>query len=311
MAKDRQLPDVQASAPDVSVGLSHVGVTGVEKLVTLEREGKRPVVLTAEFEVYVDLPRERKGIDMSRNMEVIDETLQSAVDEPIYQVEDVCGEAADRLLAKHDYTSRAVVSMEATYMTREETPESERATQGTIDIVASATAREGEETREEVGARVTGMTVCPCSQQMMSARAAEKLADLGVDEEDVKAFLQEVPQAGHSQRGHATLTVETAGTPGVNLMDLAEIAKESMSARIYNLAKRPDEDHMTYEAHANARFVEDCVRSMAEQVVESYDDLPEETVVTMRQSNDESIHQHNAHAERVAELHELREEVGD
>ncbi|QLC33032.1 GTP cyclohydrolase I FolE2 [Halarchaeum sp. CBA1220] len=311
MAKDRQLPDVQASAPDVSVGLSHVGVTGVEKLVTLEREGKRPVVLTAEFEVYVDLPRERKGIDMSRNMEVIDETLQSAVDEPTYQVEDVCGEAADRLLAKHDYTSRAVVSMEATYMTREETPESERATQGTIDIVASATAREGEETREEVGARVTGMTVCPCSQQMMSARAAEKLADLGVDEEDVKAFLQEVPQAGHSQRGHATLTVETAGTPGVNLMDLAEIAKESMSARIYNLAKRPDEDHMTYEAHANARFVEDCVRSMAEQVVESYDDLPGETVVTMRQSNDESIHQHNAHAERVAELGELREEVGD
>ncbi|WP_435100063.1 GTP cyclohydrolase MptA [Halarchaeum sp. P4] len=311
MAKDRQLPDVQASAPDVSVGLSHVGVTGVEKLVTLEREEKRPLVLTAEFEVYVDLPRERKGIDMSRNMEVIDETLQSAVDEPAYQVEDVCGEAADRLLAKHDYTSQAIVSMEATYMTREETPESERPTQGTIDIVASATAREGEATREEVGARVTGMTVCPCSQQMMSARAAEKLDDLGVDPDAVKAFLQEVPQAGHSQRGHATLTVETEGTPSVNLMDLADIAKESMSARIYNLAKRPDEDHMTYEAHANARFVEDCVRSMAEQVVEAYDDLPADTVVTMRQSNDESIHQHNAHAERVAELGQLREEVRD
>jgi len=30
----------------------------------------------------------------------------------------------------------------------------------------------------------------------------------------------------------------------------------------------------------------------------------------MKQSNDESIHQHNAHAERVAELSDLREEVG-
>ncbi|GAD52891.1 GTP cyclohydrolase I type 2 [Halarchaeum acidiphilum MH1-52-1] len=309
MAKDRQLPDVQATQPDVSVGLSHVGVTGVEKLVTLDRSGERPIVLTAEFEVYVDLPRERKGIDMSRNMAVIDETLETAVEEPAYRVEDVCGEAADRLLAKHDYTSRAVVSMEATYMMQEETPASERPTQGTVDIVASATAREGAETREEVGARVTGMTVCPCSQQMMSARAEEKLAALGVDEDDVTEFLREVPQAGHSQRGHATLTVETAGAPGVNLMDLAEIARDAMSARIYNFAKRPDEDHMTYAAHANARFVEDCVRAMAEDVVGAYDDLADDTVVTMRQSNDESIHQHNAHAERVAEFGDLRAEV--
>jgi len=309
MARDRKLPDVQASRPDVSVGLSHVGVTGVEKLVTLERVGLRPIVLTAEFEVYVDLPRERKGIDMSRNMEVIDETLQAVVEGPSYKVEDICGEAADRLLEKHDYTSQATVAMEATYMIHEQTPASERPTQGTVDMVASATAREGEATREEVGARVTGMTVCPCSQQMMSARAEEKLEELGVGAAEVQEFLREVPQAGHSQRGHATLTVETEGTPDVDFIDLARLARESMSARIYNFAKRPDEDHMTYEAHANARFVEDCVRAMAESVVETYDGLSDGTVVTMRQSNDESIHQHNAHAERIAELGELREEI--
>jgi GTP cyclohydrolase-4 len=31
----------------------------------------------------------------------------------------------------------------------------------------------------------------------------------------------------------------------------------------------------------------------------------------MKQSNDESIHQHNAHAERVAEVGTLREELAD
>jgi GTP cyclohydrolase-4 len=82
-----------------------------------------------------------------------------------------------------------------------------------------------------------------------------------------------------------------------------------MSARIYNMAKRPDEDHMTYQSHKNAKFVEDCVRSMAEGVVQQFPDLPDEAVVTMKQSNDESIHQHNAHAERVAELGTLRGEV--
>ena len=305
----KQLPDVQASEPDVTVGLGRVGVTGVEKLVKIAREGKRPYVLSAEFEVFVDLPRGRKGIDMSRNMEVIDETLEDAVADPVYRLEEMCGEAAERLLEKHEYTSQASIHMEAEFIVKEETPASGKHTQGAIDVIASATATENEETREEIGVRVTGMTVCPCSQQMMTQRAQQKLDSLGVEPNEVKEFLQSVPQAGHSQRGHATLTVETQGDPDVDLFELVEIARDSMSARIYNMAKRPDEDHMTLAAHANARFVEDCVRAMAKGVVKNLDDLGDDAVVTMKQSNDESIHQHNAHAERVATIGELRSEV--
>ncbi|MDL5362224.1 GTP cyclohydrolase MptA [Halalkalicoccus sp. NIPERK01] len=303
----RQLPDVQADRPDVTVGLSQVGVTGVEKLVKIARPDERPIVLMADFEVFVDLPSWRKGADMSRNMEVINEVLEEAVSEPSYRVEDVCGDAAERLLAKHDYTTRAEVSMEAEYMIRDRTPESERETQGTADIIAGATATE-EGTREEIGARVTGMTVCPCSQGMSAARARRTLEDLDVDDGTITEFLDRVPQAGHSQRGHATLTVESEGAPEVDLNDLIDVARDSMSARIYNLAKRPDEDHMTYESHADAKFVEDCVRAMAEGVIREFPDLPEDAVVTMKQSNDESIHQHNAHAERVAELETLKAE---
>jgi GTP cyclohydrolase IV len=306
----QQLPDVQASSPDVTVGLSQVGVTGVEKLVKIAREDKRPIVLTAEFEVFVDLPSWRKGADMSRNMEVIDEILEDATRDEAYRVEEVCGEVAERLLGKHDYTSRAEVTMEAEFMRREQTPASDRETQHTVDIIASATATE-DGTREEIGATVVGMTVCPCSQGMSAARAKQTLEDLGVEEETITEFLEQVPQPGHSQRGHATLTVEAGGDPEVDLNDVIDIARDSMSARIYNLAKRPDEDHMTYAAHADAKFVEDCVRSMAEGVVDEFDQLPDDAVVTMKQSNDESIHQHNAHAERVVEMDQLRSEVDD
>ncbi|QSG05738.1 GTP cyclohydrolase MptA [Halapricum desulfuricans] len=303
-----QLPDVQATSPDVTVGLNRVGVTGVEKLVKLGREDKRPIVLMAEFEVFVDLPSWRKGADMSRNMEVIDETLEAAVAEEAYRVENVCGEAAERLLEKHDYTEEAEVRMEAEYVTRDRTPESDKPTQSTATIIASATAT-GDGTREEIGAEVTGMTVCPCSQGMSVARARQTLTDLDVEEDVIDEFLEKVPQPGHSQRGHATLTVETDGDPPVDLNELIEIARESMSARIYNLAKRPDEDHMTYQSHSDAKFVEDCVRSMAEGVVERYPDLDDDAIVRMKQSNDESIHQHNAHAERVATAEDLRGEV--
>jgi GTP cyclohydrolase-4 len=304
-----QLPDVQATEPNVTVGLGRVGVTGVEKLVKIARKTKRPLILMAEFEVYVDLPKRRKGIDMSRNMEVIDEILEDAVSEPVYRLEEMCGETAERLLQKHEYTSQATVKMEAEYILRDETPVTERATQSRVDIIASATAHEEQPTREEIGARVDGMTVCPCSQGMMEERAREKLDELGLDSEAIGEFLSEVPQAGHSQRGHATLTVETEGDPEVDLYDIIEMAREAMSTRTYNMAKRPDEDYMTYQAHARARFVEDCVRAMAEQVVERCEGLPDSAIITMRQSNDESIHQHNAHAERIAPMKELRAEV--
>ena len=306
----KQLPDVQASSPDVTVGLNRVGVTGVEKLVKVDREDQRPIVLMAEFEVFVDLPSWRKGADMSRNMEVVDEVLEEAVSQTAYRVEDVCGDAAERLLEKHDYTTEAEVRMEATYVTHDRTPETDRPTQSTADIIASATASEAG-TREEIGARVVGMTVCPCSQGMSAARARETLEDLGVEREVIDQFLEQVPQPGHSQRGHATLTVKSEGSPDVDLNGLIDVARNSMSARIYNLAKRPDEDHMTYRSHADAKFVEDCVRSMAEGVLDRFDHLPDDAVVTMKQSNDESIHQHNAHAERVAEVGTLRTELAD
>ena len=305
----QQLPDVQASSPEVSVGLNRVGVTGVEKLVKLHRPEDRPIVLMAEFEVFVDLPGWRKGADMSRNMEVVDEMLEEAVSEPALRVEDVCGDVAERLIEKHDYTTKAEVRMEAEYVLREETPASGRPTQATADIVASATASEDGTTREEIGCHVVGMTVCPCSQGMSESRARDVLQGLDVERGTIDAFLEEVPQPGHSQRGHATLTVETSGEPQVDLNELIEVARDSMSARIYNLAKRPDEDHMTFESHSDAKFVEDCVRAMAEGLVETYPDLPDDAVVRMEQSNDESIHQHNAHAERVAEFGRLRDEV--
>ncbi len=305
-----QLPDVQATRPDVTVGLGQVGVTGVEKLVEIARDEERPIVLMVEFDAVVDLPSWRKGADMSRNLEVVDETLEEAVEDDAYRVEDVCIDAAERLLEKHEYTTTAEVNMEAEYVMHERTPATDRRTQYSFDILASATATKAG-TRTEIGVEVTGMTVCPCSQGMSAASARETLRELGVEEAAVETFLEEAPQPGHSQRGHATLALETDGDHDVDLQTLAGIARDAMSARIYNYAKRPDEDYMTRTAHENGRFVEDCVRAMAEGVVETFPELDDDTIVTMKQSNDESIHQHNAHAQRVVELGTLREEVAE
>ena len=95
----------------------------------------------------------------------------------------------------------------------------------------------------------------------------------------------------------------------VPLDKVINVLKDSMSARIYELLKRGDESYVVMAAHKNARFVEDCVREMARQVVANFADLPGETRVTLRQTNEESIHQHDAYAERDATLAELRSEL--
>jgi GTP cyclohydrolase-4 len=301
------LPDVQATKPEVEVGLNRVGVTDVKKLVKVSRSDDRPLVFTAEFNVYVDLPSGRKGIDMSRNMEVTNEVLDDLTREPVYRVEDLCAEIASRLLDRHDYTTRAEVEMEAEYMYREDTPSTEMETQGFADVHASAVAN-CEGVRKSIGVEVTGTTACPCAQGMMRKDAGDKLRELGLEENRIEEFFEEIPQAAHNQRSRSYLEVEADEDVHVGLDRLIEVARDSMSSRIYNLAKRPDEHSMTREMHENARFVEDVVREMARNVSDSFE-LPDDAVVTMKQENEESIHQHNAYSERVMTFGDLRRQI--
>ena len=163
--------------------------------------------------------------------------------------------------------------------------------------------------RKSVGAEVTGITACPCAQNIMKDHAMHVMQELEIPEDKIDAFFKEVPMASHNQRGRGFLCVETDDDIVVPLEQIVNVLKESMSAKIFELLKRGDESYVVMAAHKNARFVEDCVREMARQVVNTFTYLPGDTHITIRQTNEESIHQHDAYAERKATLAELREEL--
>ncbi len=52
--------------------------------------------------------------------------------------------------------------------------------------------------------------------------------------------------------------------------------------------------------------MEDVVREILTRILEKYTELPDDVVVTVRSESEESIHKHNAFAERVTTLGELR-----
>ncbi|MGB3458215.1 MAG: GTP cyclohydrolase MptA [Halobacteriota archaeon] len=308
------LPDVQASSPDIKINLTRVGVNNVKKLVEVARpNGKRPVILISEFYIYVDLPSDIKGANLSRNFEAMYEVLEEALNMPIYEVEELCSEVARRVLQLHEYASTAEVGMKSEYMLKRRTPVMKISCQEPATIFAEARAFRTDNNdmriKKTIGAEIVGITTCPCAQELMRDKAAEELTKMGVAKEDVATFLDVIPIATHNQRGRGILSLEVKDDIKLPLGRIISIIEQSMSAKTYEILKRPDEAEVVATAHKTPMFVEDCVRAMAKRVVESFNELPDDSIVSIKQINEESIHQHDAVAERIASIGDLRKEL--
>jgi len=90
--------------------------------------------------------------------------------------------------------------------------------------------------------------------------------------------------------------------------EIIDIVQEAFSSPTYELLKRDDEGQVVINAHSKPRFVEDVVRHVLESVVERYSKLPDNVEVRVKSESEESIHKHNAFAERTTTLKELRAE---
>jgi len=305
------LPDVQSTRPNVAITLNRVGVTDVKKLVEIARKGKRPIVLVSKFDVFVDLPSNIKGANLSRNFEAMNEVLEDAINSPAYMIEDLCGEIAKKLLDRHEYATKSEVRMRSEYMLKKKTNVTKHKCQEVVDIFASAQLERGKKTSKTIGAEVIGMTACPCAQEMMRDLAIDELKKIGVEDEKIEKFVTNFPMATHNQRGRGIISIEVPEDYYLSLDDIIDIIETSVSSPIFEFLKRADEQDLVYTAHKNPKFVEDCVRDMAKKVVEKFDYLPDETIVTIKQINEESIHRHNAFAERIATLSDLRKEINN
>lgn len=278
----------------------------------VSRGEKRPVIFISNFDVFVDLPGSLKGANLSRNFEVIDEVLQQAIDGDVKEIEDLCSVVARKLLDRHEYADNTEVLMRSQFMVKRETPVSHTSCHEVVKVHARAVARRTFRdpiVRKSIGAEVTGMTACPCAQDIMKERALYVLKDLKIEDEKIDTFLREVPMATHNQRGRGFLCIEIDDDQHVKLEKIIRILKDSMSTSIYELLKRGDESYVVLNAHKNPRFVEDCVREVAKKVLAEFSDLPGDSLITIKQTNEESIHQHDAYAERRATMAELYVEL--
>jgi GTP cyclohydrolase-4 len=305
MTESRQLlDDLQASAPEVRLGLSRAGVQGVSKAIRL-RWGGVEKLISADIDCFVDLDPRQKGVHMSRFPELFEEAIDEVVIGEAFLVEELAEHIARHLVARQA-AGRAEVRIAARYPLERRTPVTGLATQEMISIIGIAAAKPAG-VRRIVGVEATGINACPCAQGLVRGKASERLLEAGFDEPDVERILELVPIATHNQRGRGTLYVGSEHP--VNAEQLASIVEGSMSSPIYELLKRPDELFVVEHAHLQPRFVEDSVRISLQSALARYEELEDADFVLARQLNFETIHSHEVVAERYGTVGELRAEL--
>jgi GTP cyclohydrolase-4 len=285
--------DVQNRKNETGFKLTKVGVTGVRKLVHVARPNSdgpnEPLICT--IDVFVDLPADQKGSHMSRNLEVIREIVTESTCKPVTGIEDLAVNISRMLLKKHEYATTANVNIEAEYFKGNVTPHG-KTTIEVYKLLGRAVNSRENGISKTLGVQCIGMTACPCAQENVAQT-------LGCS--------KEWPVITHNQRNVCTVIMTMGDTSTVEADDLIDIVNDSFSSPTFELLKRDDEAAVVINAHENPRFVEDMVRIVLKKIVDAYPGLPDDVEITVRSESEESIHKHNAFAERTAMMQELRD----
>ena len=178
--------DLQASVPDVQLGLSRAGVTGVQKAVRMQHGGSDALV-SAEIDCFVDLDPAQKGVHMSRFPELFEEAIDELVIGEMLLVERLAEHIARHIVARQD-ALRAEVRIAARYPIERSTPVTGLRTQELVSLLGIAAASRTA-SRRLVGVEATGINACPCAQGLVRDQAAERLGEAGFADVDIERIL--------------------------------------------------------------------------------------------------------------------------
>ncbi|MCL2646254.1 MAG: GTP cyclohydrolase FolE2 [Phycisphaerales bacterium] len=220
------MPDVQGAADARNVAINKVGVKGIRYPITLKQAGGGDQHTIATINLYVSLPKHKKGTHMSRLLEILNKhhrAMTSAMIVPLLREVRAKLDAAD-----------AHIEMEFPYFIEKAAPVT--GAKGLMDYVCTFEGTSNSVDDFIMGVRAPATSLCPCSKDI-SERGA------------------------HNQRCAITARVRTKGMLWIE--ELVKIMESAASAPVYAVLKRPDEKYVTEQAFDNPKFVEDIIRDLA------------------------------------------------
>src|SRR2546430_7380616 len=178
-----EAPDLQAATPEVALGLSSVGVTGVQKAVRIGRD-RGEKLIAATIDCTVDLDPQEKGVHMSRFPELFEEAVEGVVGDDAFLVEELAEHVARRIVDRQE-ALLAEVRITAQYPYERRTPVTRLATQEMGSLIGNPAASR-EHVRRVVGVGGHGVNAHPCAQGPVRGAAADRLLEAGFEDRDVR-----------------------------------------------------------------------------------------------------------------------------
>ncbi len=303
-----ELPEVQGQSSRIPLSLERVGALGVKMPIAFMDFKGKMVTVVPTFDAFVDLPADMKGIHASRSYEVVTEAL-NAYSGKTFKLEELCTEASQDLLKRHEYASRSEVRARGEAVISRLTPKTKAETFETCEIYASAISQRFESKitvdRRSLGVGVLGLTACPCGRELVKSLTLDSLKEFQASEELIDK-LAEMPLATHMQRSYGIITIDSPKPFSLDAMKLVEIVELSMSSPTYGLLKREDEAEVIMRSVMNPRFSEDVIRYMTVNLLDEAPQIPEDAVITFSVRSLESIHKHDFYAEKSVRFKDIK-----
>jgi len=259
--------ETQEYKPEIPEKLERVGITNLRTLV-MTGFGGHMYKFVPTFDVFIDLPKDKKGIHMSRLVESISEAVNAEAAYKHETFENLERDIIESLWSKHPF-ARAEVGLKTALVVERKTPVSKKATMETHDISVRVIC-ENKKYKKVLWVSVVGNTACPHSK--------------------------ENTDHPHIQRAVGELELECDFDCAINLVDMITCVESAFSCPVYTLVKTEDENNMVNRIYDNPKFVEDVTRGILDSAKKKFKGCR----IRARTVSQESIHRHDVVAEGSA-----------
>lgn len=269
-----KLPDAQASKPLHTIPIDKVGVKDVYRRVCLKSfRGK--ICLDTSISVSIDLPKDQRGIHVSRDIEAILDVFNVVEYSDFSVLEEAVEILSRELLKRHNYANKAEASIKTVfiYEYRDSKLDLEEHVPVKLSIKSKIIGKQNGVAYRTVCIEVIGMTVCPCAQQVCG---------YALNTEPIHA-------PSHTQRAKLSICVKSTSDP-IDIEALIVASLESFSAPVFSHLKRDSEYKLILKGFKNAKFAEDVVRDALYNLYRKLNGVTGLDEVSVMVKSYESIH---------------------
>lgn len=292
-----KLPDVQNRPDSRGISLERVGLTNLKFPTFILRKDGAHSNISADVELFANLPKEAKGHNLSRFSEVLVDfgnthNLLSSKTLP-----DLLKAMQDRLVSRDVYAR-----FEFDYFIDKEAPVSKKIAPMPYRCAMTGIKRNGD-TYFILEVNVIAASLCPCSKEMsllnevlvsgdsnrmipVSNSHEPAMMNMVIDVIKNSGMGSKVGMGAHNQRSQIRVRLLLDSFDTLWIEDIVKLVEDQASAPTFPILKRPDEKWITEKAYNNPKFSEDIARDV--QIALQNENKIFEWSLKVR--NEESIH---------------------